>query len=168
MKPTIGIVSYLLSDDYEIEATGIPEDEDVEFDACLIYDGGKPRRKTLYICNGLDKRIEDWRGAFALGFEPAPSDLPQGSCYLHVREKNARKRRRPDEMRLIDLANAVHSALHRLERWTIATERACNESPDFFTLLRLCEHELGFVSVLVNKNLRYLAVSDGFEGRYLG
>ena len=135
------------------------------FDGCMIYDGGKVQSDTLYLCVRPDGAPSSWRNGMAIGLEAAPADLPASCCYLHARERNARKRRRPAEARLIALANAVHAAIAKLDRWAIATERACSEAPDFSALLNLCERELGFVSILVNKNLRYLAVSDGFAER---
>jgi len=177
VKPTLGIVSYLLSDAYILESDqksdGMPPHAggettrqtffpNAQFDECLIYDGGKVQPDTLYLCMRPDGAPSAWRNGMAIGLEAAPTDLPASCCYFQAREKNARKRRRPAQARLIELANAVHAALAKLDRWALATERACSEAPDFSALLNLCERELGFVSILVNKNLRYLAVSDGF------
>ena len=161
MDLTLGIICSLLSGAYDVVAN-FPPDEDYLVSEWRIHNGEKPEPDVLYLVNESipDNRV--WRGRLAIGLREPPEIFPEGCRYLYVREKRAKDRSRSDMKRFLDLANALQSVLRRFDKWVLRMERELNEEADLAELLQSCEREMGFVSLLVNRNLRYLAVSDSF------
>lgn len=164
MQLTLGIASLFLSGSYDVEADFSP-DEEVAFDDFLIYDGGQPWRGSLYLVDAPLADPVKWRNKLAIGLDDAPAQLPPGSHYLHVSEKAAKERRQPRDARNLRLANEMQAAMRKIDRWMLTTERQCAEKPDLVALLNICERDTGLVSLLVDRNLRYVAASESFASR---
>ncbi len=166
MKPTLGIVSFLISDEYDFVAGFDPED-DVAFEECAAYNGDAPQQGTLYLADAPVGVDQLWRGklAISLATESGQGAIVPGEHHVVARERKVARRFRPTETRFRDLVNAVTAAIRKFDRWALEEQRCGFGRPDFYEMLRLLEAEMGLVSILVNRNLRYLAASRGFGRR---
>lgn len=163
MALTVGIVSFFLSSDYEVESSAAT-DEDFVIEGYRLVEGDGALRPALCLADVPPGPGSPDGGLCLVNLGPGPGVSSEGRPSLWACELSPRMRRRSTSARSADLADRVANAVQRHYRLEVAIARLCRGGTDFNEMLRLLELETGLVSLLVDKNLRYIARSPSFSG----
>lgn len=152
MDITIGIICMGLEQRFQIN-TNIPMERDIPVKGLRIWGGERPAERILYVCREMPPEGTEWKGKLLIGINTGQSLADSGAFYISVAEPVEFDR----------LMNALQEIFEEFYLWRGETERLFYSQADFTAILNELEQRYGLVSILVDKNLRYIAMSDSYS-----
>ena len=152
MDITMGIICFQLQKHYQLH-TNIPMKKDIPVKGFRVWTGGNPEDDILYICSAVPPNSMQWRRKLHIGIQYEEKTLPDQSFFISIR----------DEMDLYHLMNALQKIFQEFYDWKSNTERLCYHYGSYEAILNELEQTYDLISILVDKNLKYIAASDSYN-----
>lgn len=152
MRITLGIICYRLQQMYQIQ-TNISMKQGQFVKGFRIWKGEKPEDGILYLCNSQPSQYPIWQQKMHIGMQYDKTVTETRSLYISVL----------DSIDFYELVNALQEIFQEFYEWKTYMEQLFYQQADFTTILNTVEQTYGLISILVDKNLKYIALSDQFS-----
>lgn len=151
MDITAGIIYFQLQQTYHLE-TNIHPRRDLSVKGFRIWEGECPENDILYICFVRPPESEQWQRKMHIGIN---YENTAGSKSYFISVKGS--------VELYQLINSLQEIFQRFYNWRSDMDQLFYQHEDFATILNKLEETYDLISILVDKNLKYIAVSDGYN-----
>lgn len=153
MDITVGIICLFLERQYDIiESSLIRKDCSVK--GFRVWNGERPRTDLLYIVENKQlKEFVQKKGKLCIGIRYEDTADMHGCCGISVN----------DSIELYQLINVLQEIFQEFYEWRMHIERLFYTHAAFEEILDEIERTYGLISVLVDKNLQYIAFSDSYK-----
>lgn len=152
MNMTLGIVCYKLQQNYQIE-TNISIKREHFVKGFRIWKGEVPEENILYICSTQPSQYREWQQKMHIGINYNDSVTETRSFYISIK----------NSIDIYELINALQEIFQEFYDWRTTMENLFHQQADFVTILNTLEQTYDMISILVDKNLKYIAMSDSFS-----
>lgn len=152
MDITTGIICMQLQQYYKIE-TNFPMEHEINIKGFQIWNGECPETGILYICREEPPDQKDWDKKIYVDI-----------CGIkHVRKNSKSFFLSVTENITFDqLINTLQSIFFKFYQWCMMTEQSFYKQENISAILNKLEQQYSLISLLVDKNLKYIAMSDGY------
>lgn len=152
MDITMGMIALFLKNQYHIHEYSLP-DRDYPVKGFQIWNGDTPWTDILYIVeNEQLKEFIRKKGRLCIGIWYGEEPAGHGCYRISVN----------DSVELYPLINALQEIFQEFYGWSMRMERLFYTHAGFEDILNEIERTFGLVSLLVDKNLQYMAYSENF------
>lgn len=175
MDITLGIICFRLLWHYKLR-TSLSTEQDYPIRSFRIWQGELPEDSVLYLINpdapsSASIPEKYWKGKSRIFFCSA-DDMEQqlrknlGNLILlqtHSCESNNKMFAALQMSPLFSLINILQDIFQEFNGWYGRTQLLCQQKRDFTEILNELEQTYDLISILVDKNLRYISLSDSYS-----
>lgn len=171
MDITIGIICFRLLRHYTLYTT-LSTEQDYPIHCFQIWQGELPEDHVLYLINPDDSsptpiHQKYWKGKSRILFTPATQkepELPKNQGNIIALPKSLLDTNNSSRFMapLFSLVNHLQEIFQEFHGWYNRTQLLCQQRKDFSEILNELEQTYDLISILVDKNLRYISISDSY------
>lgn len=152
MDITAGIVCFQLQQMYQLD-TNIPMRRDILIRGFRIWTGESPEDDILYVCSVKPPDCKQWQRKMHIGIHYEEYTASDKSFFISIK----------DNIDFYQLVNALQEIFQKFYNWKADMENLFYHYESFEVILNELEQEYGLISILVDKNLKYIAMSDSYS-----
>ena len=152
MDITMGIICFQLQQLYQLD-TNISMRREIPVKKFRIWDGEKPENDILYVCSSKPPEGEQWHRKLHIGIQYEEKTVSDQSFFISIR----------DGIDFYRLVNDLQEIFQKFYNWKANIERLCYHYERFDVILNELEQTYDLISMLVDKNLKYIAMSDSYS-----
>lgn len=150
MDITAGIIVFQLQQIYDLK-TNLSIRKNIAIKSFRIWKGECPEEGILYVCSTQPAENTQWQKKIHMGIN---YDITESnSIYISIN----------DSVDLFQLINSLQEIFQRFYTWRTVMDRLCYQHKSFSMIMNELEERYGLISILVDKNLKYIAMSDSFK-----
>ncbi|MGN0268507.1 MAG: PucR family transcriptional regulator [Lachnospiraceae bacterium] len=150
MDITAGIIIFQLQQIYDL-TTNLSIDQDMAITGFRIWGGEDPEEGILYLCSSQPMEVTQWQKKIHMGINYENTD--SNSIYISIN----------GSVDLFQLINSLQEIFQRFYNWRAVMDRLCYQHKAFSMILNELEQTYDLVSILVDKNLKYIDMSDSYR-----
>lgn len=151
MDITAGILCYELKTYFELE-TNLSLEEDFSITGFRVWEEEKPEKGILYLCSQNVSDGKLWKESLVLGTEGV-FKTDRKSPYILIF----------DSISFFQLINCVQDIFMKYYRIFLYTENIFSQNRSFKDIMNILEQTYDIVAILVDNNLKYIAISDNYR-----
>lgn len=152
MDITAGVIYFQLQQFYQME-TNISNRREISIKGFRIWSGECPEDNILYICFTQPSECKQWRGKVHIGVNYETNTFNSESFFMSVK----------GSVEFFQLINCLQEIFQKFYHWKADMEKLFYEHKDIKIILNKLEETYHLISILVDKNLKYVAMSDGYR-----
>lgn len=148
---TAGMLCGELKKEFDVE-TNLSLEEDFSITRFQIWEDEKPEKGILYLCgqNVPDGKL--WRGSLVIGLEGS-FKADRKSPYILIL----------NSISFFQLINRIQDIFQKYYQNYLFLENLLGQNKNFGEILNTLEKTYHIIAVLVDKDLKYIAMSDGYR-----